>query len=102
MNRLSIRVLVQVGVLALPIVAPVAGQRAGGTGSAAPQSSPAVPDTAPGVVARELLAAVNVGDAEIRRFVAAHASPDLSGRVTATQYSEVLRKLREQSGGMET
>jgi hypothetical protein len=102
MNRLSIRILVQVGVLALLSVAPVAGQQAGGTGSAAPRSSPAVPDTSPGAVRAGLLAAVNAGEAEIRRFVAAHASPDLSGRVTATQYSDALRKLREQSGGMET
>jgi hypothetical protein len=94
------RSAVSATVLALFAAAPLAGQQAGGTGPAG-DPTPSFPATPMVVVAQRMVSAVNTGEAEIQRFVDAHASPDLAGRVTAPQYLATLRKLREQSGGME-
>jgi CubicO group peptidase (beta-lactamase class C family) len=99
MNGNLMRFLAPTVLLALFTAAPLAGQQGGGSGAAGTPTTPSAP--AMGAVAQAMLAAVNAGDAEIGRFVEAHASPDLSGRVTARQYAAALRKLREQSGEME-
>jgi hypothetical protein len=99
--RPLIRSMLPAAVLALFAAAPIAGQQAGDAGPAGAPPAPSFPATPMGAAAQAMVDAVNAGDAEIRRFVEAHASPDLAGRVTATQYAATLRKLREQSGGME-
>jgi hypothetical protein len=48
-----------------------------------------------------MLVAVDAGEAEILAFAEAFSSPDRAGRVTAPRYTDLLRRLRDQSDGMD-
>lgn len=104
MPRFSRPALVVVMVTGFAVSGDVAaGQESRPQGAGrAPAAVPALPATPMGAVARGLLAVLDSGDdTAIRRFVDANASPELAERLTVAGYVSALRKLKEESGGLE-